>query len=83
MRAPLRSSRALVATVEPWETSVSGGTRSSSSPPITARAGSSGVEDVLKTLISPSEIRAKSVNVPPMSTPRMALLISARIYAMQ
>jgi hypothetical protein len=72
VRAPLRSSTALVATVEPWTTS-SICQLVSSRPASTARDGSSGVEGRLYTDSFPSSHSKKSVKVPPTSTPRHAL----------
>src|SRR5262245_19910308 len=77
VRAPLRSSSALVATVVPWETEVSaaGGTRARTSrparPSTKARAGSAGVEGTFALWTSPvsSSTRTKSVKVPPVSMP--------------
>jgi len=71
----------LVATVVPWAntpTSARASPRSvtsSASPVSTARAGVSGVEAVLWTLIAPSTMVTTSVNVPPISTPMRGLVV--------
>ena len=83
--APLCSSAMLVATVVPcsirstaWRLTPALPQRAST-PVITARAGSSGVDGTLSIVIAPaaSSTRIKSVKVPPTSTPmrRMVLLL--------
>src|SRR5438132_3774886 len=66
MRAPRRSSSALVATVVPWARRAGLLPASASRPWLTARAGSSGVEATLT--MRPSSA-TRSVNVPPVSAP--------------
>src|SRR6516162_6833587 len=79
-RAPLCSSRALVATVVPWtirsvsassaESCMPSTSASSFSPPMTPSEGSFGAEGTLAKLVLPeSSTATRSVNVPPTSTP--------------
>src|SRR5262245_7389064 len=74
--APLRSSTALVATVEPWPRS-SMRARSTPEAVSAAKAPMSGLRGVLGTFVTttlPSSTATRSVKVPPTSTPtRIAL----------
>src|SRR5215510_12627208 len=73
VRAPLRSSRAFVATVDPWITSLTEDDSRRSSPCMIASSGWRGVESSLKISILPSLMTTKSVNVPPVSTPTLKI----------
>src|SRR5215813_11376854 len=73
VRAPLRSIRAFVATVDPWITSLTEDDSRRSSPCMIASSGWRGVESSLKISILPSLITTKSVNVPPVSTPTLKI----------
>src|SRR5437762_5331753 len=64
-RPPLRSSKALVATVVPWP-STAGRAPTDATPAATATEGSAGVDGTLAT--TPVSLTT-SVNVPPVSTP--------------
>src|SRR5438034_1839577 len=68
-RAPLRSSSALVATVEPCRTRVLRSAPARARAASTAAAGSRGVEGSLNELRRPPRHATTSVNVPPVSTP--------------
>ncbi len=80
--APVWVSAMFVATVVPcrrlsiWERSTSAFSHSWRMPSTTPRAGSSGVEGTLSTVIRPdsSSTRIRSVNVPPTSTPMRFIL---------
>src|SRR6267143_5363955 len=67
--APLRSSNAFVATVDPCMTSAAPEMPALSIPFMMASSGCCGVESSLNISILPSRITTKSVNVPPVSTP--------------
>src|SRR2546426_1542308 len=69
VRAPLRSSNAFVATVDPCMTSAAPEMPAFSIPFMMASSGCCGVESSLNISILPSWITTKSVNVPPVSTP--------------
>ncbi len=72
VRAPFRSSTAFVATVEPCvmrSTDEQVSERRVVSPFSMASAGSRGVLSTFRIRMPPSSARAKSVKVPPMSTP--------------
>src|SRR5215471_15712236 len=73
VRAPLRSSRAFVATVDPWITSLTEDDSRCSSPCMIASSSWRGVESSLKISILPSLMTTKSVNVPPVSTPTLKI----------
>src|SRR2546430_10272385 len=66
--APLRSSNASVATVDPCMTSAAPEMPALSIPFMMASSGCCGVESCLNISILPSRITTKSVNVPPVST---------------
>src|SRR4029453_14170939 len=80
VRAPLRSIRALVASVVPCTTSPpsDGGhlasARMDRTPSITPRSGASGVVRTFMAWALSSRSRTTSVNVPPISTARRALI---------
>src|SRR5579864_3109444 len=80
VRAPLRSSRALVATVEPWTTSVRAGAAMRARPARITLAGRAGFERSLKLSMKPSSRRTtKSVNVPPVSIPMRTIPHRSRV----
>ena len=74
VRAPRRSSNALVATVEPWaKTPTLSASRSAAvTARSTPRAWSDGVDGVFAVTRAPSTSATRSVNVPPTSTPSLA-----------
>src|SRR4029450_9231893 len=80
VRAPLRSIKALVASVVPWTTSptVDGGhlacARMVRTPSITPRSGASGVVRTFMAWALSSISRTTSVNVPPISTAKRAVI---------
>src|SRR5262249_22949722 len=73
VRAPLRSSTVLMATVVPCRTSASAGIRQSARFRLSAtpRVGSAGTVDVFAVTMRPSMQPTRSVKVPPISTPTM------------
>src|SRR4030095_6129730 len=73
VRAPLRSSRAFVATGDPWITSLKEDDSRRPNPCMMASSGWRGVESSLKISILPSLMTTKSVNVPPVSTPTLKI----------
>src|SRR2546430_458715 len=73
VRAPLRSSKAFVATVDPWMTSETDEPPVRAIPFRMASSGFWGVESSLNISTLPSRITTKSVNVPLVSTPTLEI----------
>ena len=72
VRAPRRSRRAFVATVIPWANAAISPRSAASTTAMTPSDWSSGVDGTFAVTTRPSTSAARSVNVPPTSTPRAA-----------